>query len=243
MWLRGLSPSETVEIKLIHKGCWSQLTGNYKVEAYQNWFLPYPTDNRNLAIISIHSASSMEFKEFARKFAKNYTVEEVIDVVKIPNSRNKYCIFFKGLLEGSVSGIMYENRIPLIKALMSNGYEVWRIKMFGKRAEISEQMENLIASLSEVSNISSIVKMPAQSNFNENYLSHYLIGNIFGLTREELSVLSKATVEGYFSYPRMITLDGLARASGKSKSYINRVLRRATMKIMHSLMSTLEPFI
>src|SRR6266571_2042502 len=60
------------------------------------------------------------------------------------------------------------------------------------------------------------------------------VANVENLTSHQRSIVEVALEEGYFDYPRKVTLRALAKKVGVSASTVSEVLRRAEKKILSS---------
>lgn len=104
---------------------------------------------------------------------------------------------------------------------------------------LDDYLKTLFADLDRIGTVEIVRKMTV---YPESLRDMYTISlqSIFnGITRKQLEIMRSALQHGYFSIPRKISLEKLARINNLSKSTIEEHLNKARTRVI----STMEPYI
>ena len=126
--------------------------------------------------------------------------------------------------------MLYQSRkIFFVKPTINHydGFEYWEIASWEKK-EIQEFIKNLEQNM----DFFKLLKME-KTNLSEVYFPNIMPN----LSKGQKDAIRLAYLNGYYSYPRKITLEELAKMSGISLSTFQEHLRKAEMKLLPSLLN------
>jgi len=121
---------------------------------------------------------------------------------------------------------MTSSIIFLKPILGKNGFEYWTVGSWNK-----ENVSVLVKKIRKIKGVQ-IWLMGIKEEPVDVFLP-----NVFSrLSKKQLSTVKKAMSSGYYSYPRKISLEKLAKLDGLNESTFREHLRKAEAKIMEATM-------
>ncbi|AWR95725.1 helix-turn-helix domain-containing protein [Acidianus brierleyi] len=211
-----------LSLELEHYGDWTVFSENFdKLTADSVYFFTNPSSRLNYEIFHVMSSKQDNIVDFIRMIRRSKDIR-VIKYIFI--SKNLAEIHLTGSYDSSIRKIFME-RMSIVKNLsVKDGFENYIIYIVnGDRDLIRELYEDL----KHVAKIKSFIIEEYAKDSNYVFSSPLL-------SKREKTILLEAYKEGYFNYPRNITLEKLSNRLGISKAVTNYYLRNGIRKIIRN---------
>lgn len=210
------------------KDIYSPLCMNYKIEFFAYPFTFFKKNKKiNLIVVGIIYGERNSKKRFIRALKKDKRVK------KIEQSKDFILVHaVHPLTRETITEIttFYNPQYILIKPvhISSDGWEYWQVACLNRN-----ELNKLIKAAEKHYN-------GRLFSIKEEKLSSISILNIFpDLTEKQKQTLELAFKEGYYEYPKKITLPDLAKLSKCSYSTFQEHLKKAEKKVIESFLKLL----
>jgi len=214
-----------MKFSIRHRGCWSSdcydrfpdvratlLSGMFDAESSKGevkWSFLWHFEAKN----------EKELDEFLEFFRNHKTIE---DMEVVYRERNYAIVHERSAMESAIiTDSIRKNRCYIIGTMsVDHGFERWTVL-----AEKPEDLTNLIHDLNKLGEL--IVEKIGKYEPERG---------LFNLTEKQLRALKLALSNGYYEWPRRITLDELAAIAGVTRRTFQDHLRKAEAKVFKKLM-------
>ena len=172
-------------------------------------------------------ATTICFFETTNKEAKLRFLEDVKNDKRITNLDISGDVFIYEIkLTKGAQHLMlyYEKKLLFPKPVVNSpdGNEYWEVASWKK-----EDIQIFINQLKKSMNVCQVL------NINQTKLSEFYFPNVMpNISKEQKNALKIAYNNNYYSYPRKISIENLAKLAKKSTSTFQEHLRKAEIKIM-----------
>lgn len=209
-----------INIRLAHYGDWTQLTVKYDVKAEVVFSQVNPHTYATFNIIRIRCSRSNECEGFMNELRKIKRIMKILYKREI--SPRYYELSYIDEYNSSAKKIILEHGGFIKGSIANEGDELYTIYFLGK-----PDYNSLGDSLKKIGKVKEI-----KINEGKNSLTEMLSINLSEIERE---ILEFAYFNGFFDYPRKLTLDDISREFNITKTTVNFHLRNAIKKILSSL--------
>lgn len=203
-------------VGLVHPGWRCKLTSEHKTTKVNVWAVHTIQRNLSFTIQEMEGIIENALREFLKK------QDEVIDYYIVPHTliSSKYVIAVWDSQRYITKDLLELRCFPIEPITVQRGIAKWVIAL--------EEPKNLF------SLIESLTKKNGYKLAYVKTLKDINLETV--LTNRQYLVLKKALKEGYYEYPRKISLSTLANQVGISPSTLTKILRNAEKRIFQKIM-------
>ena len=217
-------------VQVEHYNDWSYYTRDFDgIRTSMRYYYPFKERGFSFEVITVTGTKSDIVKSFIRRFKY---LGNIIDVVSISKVNNRiYEVVFLGDIKGMLKYLILEHGGIVVSSYVGNGIKDFTAFFFTKN--INELETSLSKLHNELNNYGKVL------TFNITNIPRTAIftSPIYGLTDIERRILQAAYHRGFFSYPKGVNLNDLAREFNISKATMDIHLRNALKKIISSYLN------
>ncbi len=200
-----------------------------QLRAPQNWVSE--VTNRHPSTVRILDCKPAESKDGIRQLVEiTSDPEELNKIVKevkqSPHVKEAYIVETK---KGRMVGSLLTESVFCSMMMSSNAF--CRTCLFQSKAKPDGTTEWTVAFTGREA-LTELLERLKENSGDVKILRLTSVADVESLTSRQRSIVEVALEEGYFDYPRRITLRSLAKKVGVSASTVSEVLRRAEKKIL-----------
>jgi predicted DNA binding protein len=200
-----------------------------QLKAPENWVAEVTT--KHPSTVRILDCKPAETKNGIRQLVElSSDPEELKDIVKdvksSPHVKEAYIVESK---RGRMVGSLLTESVFCGMVMQSNAF--CRTCLFQSKPKADGTTEWTVAFTGKEA-LTELLDRLKQDQVDVKILRLTSIADIESLTSRQRSIVEVALEQGYFDYPRRITLRSLAKKVGVSASTVSEVLRRAEKKIL-----------
>ncbi|BBD72927.1 hypothetical protein HS1genome_1316 [Sulfodiicoccus acidiphilus] len=213
-----------VEVKVRHKGCWSELTSDHNVVI--RTLAAKVRDGVIIGIDEVKSNSLRDFRNFMRDFRRSPRIKDVLDVKLTDERRRTFRLCFLEDYESMIMGVLSKYTVLRIRDLIVDGVE--RISFVVPVNEVEPIRFDMMRLGKVLQYRAKVVDLDGE------------IFTSFDLSPQERYAVSEAIRRGYYELPRKMKLEDLASQIGLSKPTLEEYLRKAERKLLKRALSDIE---